>query len=137
MENENKILSDEMMNETGGNDASKAVQEKRCRNCQVLLKEEQIFCPECGTPSRKFCVNCQTELQEDQAFCPQCGWGTSEKQDAIEQYNLNLTKNTGKKNNIFRTLFIITLVVVIGVSCGMGKVIYDLNQQLELKQKKI
>ena len=69
MENENKVIpttdsaeilekesvQEEVIAEMDPSSESKP-EEKRCPNCQALLTEEQIFCPECGASFKKFII---------------------------------------------------------------------------------
>lgn len=130
MENENKVIPTTENPEIMGNDSvqeeatlkmetsndSKPV-EKRCPNCQALLTDEQLFCPECGASYKKLCPNCKTEIQEGQAFCPSCGQkNTGELAQAtssIEQFNQNIINNGNKANKKKKILSIIGIVLVV------------------------
>ena len=114
MENENKVIpttdsaeilekesvQEEVIAEMDPSSESKP-EEKRCPNCQALLTEEQIFCPECGASFKKLCPNCKTEIQDGQAFCPSCGQKIEEKistvNSDIAQYNTGIEKQKNKK----------------------------------------
>lgn len=114
MENENKVIpttdsaeilekesvQEEVIAEMGPSSESKP-EEKRCPNCQALLTEEQIFCPECGASFKKLCPNCKTEIQDGQAFCPSCGQKIEEKNSTVNsdiaQFNAGIEKQKNKK----------------------------------------
>ncbi len=92
--------------------------EKRCVNCQALLTEEQLFCPECGTSFKKLCPNCKTELQEGQAFCPSCGektgaLGIATPTSSIEEFNQNIVNNGTKANKKKKIISIIGIILLI------------------------
>ncbi len=138
MENENKIIpttdnpeilqaesvQEQVVTEVDSDVESKP-EEKRCPNCQALLKEDQIFCSECGTPSRKFCVNCQTELRGDQAFCPQCGQrmsGEVGENQNINQFNENIfiQQQKRKKKPIVIGSVCVAIVVIAVLIAKIG-----------------
>lgn len=67
---------------------------KVCKNCGALLKSDENFCTECGTPIEKnsvqnntntdtsltkHCNSCGAVIKEDQIFCPSCGHKIDEK----------------------------------------------------------
>lgn len=97
---ENQSVQEEVIAEMDSSSESKP-EEKRCPNCQALLTEEQIFCPECGTSFKKLCPNCKTEIQDGQAFCPSCGQKIEEKistvNSDIAQFNAGIEKQKNKK----------------------------------------
>lgn len=49
----------------------------KCSKCGTPLKENQKYCPKCGTSRdnspKKYCNRCGMEIHEGQAFCPACG----------------------------------------------------------------
>lgn len=93
-------------------------QEKRCPNCQAAVTDEQMFCPECGTPCRKLCPNCKTELRDGQAFCPSCGQKvggeSAQATTSIEQFNQNIVNSGNKAHKKKKALLIIAVVLAIG-----------------------
>lgn len=96
---ETKIVQDKEVTEEKIT-AESDLAEKRCPNCQALLTDEQLFCPECGTSFKKLCPNCKTELQDGQAFCPSCGQKI--EQNAIAELNANISEfnaNVEKRKN--------------------------------------
>lgn len=49
-----------------------------CYNCGRSLKDEELFCMNCGTkvektPPRFYCANCGRELHPEGLFCMNCG----------------------------------------------------------------
>ena len=50
----------------------------QCKTCGFRLRENQAFCPKCGTPRKtarkdNCCSSCGFELFDNQKFCPKCG----------------------------------------------------------------
>lgn len=94
-------------------------EEKRCPNCQALLTEEQLFCPECGTSFKKLCSNCKAEIQEGQIFCQSCGQKITDEitqtTESIEQFNQNIINNGTKADKKKKTLSVIGVVLVVAI----------------------
>lgn len=113
---EKEFVQEEAGVEMDSSSKSKS-EEKRCPNCQALLTEEQIFCPECGTSFKKLCPHCKTELQSDQAFCPTCGQKNTDEivrsTSSIEQFNQNIIKNGKKADNKKKILSVIGIVLAV------------------------
>lgn len=135
---ENKIIpetdnmeekeSEVVVEEVSENLTAEPKQERRCPNCQALLTEEQLFCPECGTPYKKICSNCQAELREGQAFCPSCGKKTEEAQASFNEnialFNAQLEQKKGKKKTV---AIVIGIIVAILIAVG-GVMGYQYNE---------
>ncbi len=126
MEKENNIPTAENLENTipteideVSTEQEKAVHtERRCMNCQALLEEGQMFCPECGASQKKVCPQCGAEIRDDQAFCPSCGQKVTNitgdnSQNAINQFNDNLEKQRNKKKAIPIVVSILAVCAVI------------------------
>lgn len=105
---------------TGDNTSVETIPaERRCPNCQALLTEKQIFCPECGMSLKRFCSGCKTELQEGQIFCPSCGRRVEEKFSGINQdiaqFNAGIEKKKSKKKIMPVVLGIVGGIAVVAV----------------------
>ena len=103
--------------------------ERRCMNCQALLEDGQMFCPECGASQKKVCMQCGAEVQDDQAFCPSCGQKVTgntgqNSQNAISQFNANLEQKNSKKK-----LIPIILCVVLIIAGIIGCISYSSMQK--------
>lgn len=44
-----------------------------CPNCERSIRDEFIFCPECGTVLRRTCVSCGRLVDADWNLCAYCG----------------------------------------------------------------
>ncbi len=113
---ENEAVQEKEITEMDSTSESKP-EEKRCPNCQALLTEDQIFCPECGASFKKLCPNCKSELQEGQAFCPSCGQKNTDEiaqaTSSIEQFNQNIINNGTKANKKKKILSVIGIVIIV------------------------
>lgn len=132
MENENKVIpttdsaeilekesvQEEVIAEMDPSSESKP-EEKRCPNCQALLTEEQIFCPECGASFKKLCPNCKTEIQDGQAFCPSCGQKIEENVSSVNgdiaQFNAGIEKQKNKKKVLPIILGVVGVIAIAAI----------------------
>ena len=44
-----------------------------CPNCQIVNREEAVFCLECGTELKILCPDCEKALPPQAKFCDACG----------------------------------------------------------------
>lgn len=46
----------------------------KCSNCQCELKEDMVFCPNCGQKIQKYksCIHCGVAIAKDATICPLC-----------------------------------------------------------------
>lgn len=44
----------------------------KCPNCSKTVKNDNKYCPYCGTPLKKICTKCGNEIQNDWIYCPEC-----------------------------------------------------------------
>ena len=127
-----------------------------CKNCGNKLRDDQLFCPNCGTPKElqqepqnKKCKNCGTELSDDALFCPNCGQKAGETSAytsmaptvqnlgqnnslVIENYNQSITN---KSKNFFKRFskkvtisvsIVLVLVITLGIFCIVS---YNITQK--------
>ncbi len=48
----------------------------RCIKCGFIIKDDDMFCPECGAMQHtgdKVCIGCGRKISADTRFCPECG----------------------------------------------------------------
>lgn len=151
MENENKMVPEEVVNTTPETTASPAEApaepvaaayeggpkpaETRCINCQALLAEGQAFCPECGASQKKHCPKCGAEIKEGQGFCPACGENlnavAATPTSSIDQFNQNVV-NQAEKANKNKTIF----AIIGAVALVLIVVIYFVSQYLKVETYK-
>jgi RNA polymerase subunit RPABC4/transcription elongation factor Spt4 len=48
-------------------------QSDSCPNCSLLVQDDFLLCPQCGTHLRRLCPSCQRLLQLQWRVCPYCG----------------------------------------------------------------
>lgn len=115
---ENEAVQAETIAEMNPSSESKP-EEKRCPNCQALLTEEQVFCPECGTAFKKICPNCKTEIQDGQAFCPSCGQKIEENVSSVNgdiaQFNAGIEKQKNKKKVLPIILGVVGVIAIAAI----------------------
>lgn len=73
---ENEDFSGEVVDNTfDKEDVEENDPTKACSVCGTILKDAQLFCPNCGAPryQKAQCKKCGAEMQMGQAFCPNCG----------------------------------------------------------------
>ena len=51
--------------------------QRLCKNCGGLLKEDVRFCPHCGQKCQTYCSSCGEVLDPDAKFCKHCGTSNS------------------------------------------------------------
>ncbi len=89
-----------------------------CVKCATLLREDQAFCPQCGTPRdgkvKSFCNQCGMELQAGQMFCPMCGQKAEALPDLGERTVSNPYKPViqQKKKNMLPLIAILCVAAV-------------------------
>lgn len=112
------------------------ITENRCPNCQALLTDGQLFCPECGVPIKKLCQRCGAEIKEGQSFCPNCGQDVGSlvmnNTNEISDYNNNLIRQAKKKNKV-RTIIIISCVVL-AIASVISYLAYQNHKVKEYKE---
>ena len=47
---------------------------KTCPFCGAPVKEEDVFCSQCGKSLVQYCPNCGEQIEINVAFCRECGF---------------------------------------------------------------
>lgn len=113
-----------------------------CTVCGFGLRQDQLFCPKCGTPrpdeEQNVCVFCGFGLRKDQDFCPKCGQRQgvySPSLAAIDEYNSNVEqkkKAKKRRGRILAAALIGAVLLIAAVSFGsaafarQGQAVVDL-----------
>ncbi|HGE72575.1 TPA: response regulator [Candidatus Poribacteria bacterium] len=63
----------------------------KCRKCHKQVKEDDIFCPACGTKLQFICDNCGSSVDENDSFCRKCG--VALKQASASTISFDVAKN--------------------------------------------
>lgn len=88
-----------------------------CKKCGTVLKDNQQFCPKCGTEkgltNNKKCQNCGAVLNPGEKFCPKCG--AKSKLDIQSDIIDKTRKIHVKKKMIVCALILVILLVGIGI----------------------
>ena len=73
---------------------------RRCPNCDALLREQTVFCGNCGLKqeplNEKTCSKCSKPIPIENNFCPHCGTPTTINSEVLEDTSTNnqLTKES-------------------------------------------
>lgn len=66
---------------------------RRCPNCDALLREQTVFCGNCGLKqeplNEKICSKCSKPIPIENNFCPHCGTSTTMNSEALEDTSTN------------------------------------------------
>lgn len=54
-----------------------------CKNCGGLLKEEVRFCPHCGQKCQTYCASCGEVLDPEAKFCKHCGTSRTSTKEPV------------------------------------------------------
>lgn len=82
----------------------------KCPKCDMVIKEDYVMCPKCGTKLRAACPNCFTPVQMDWAFCAKCAYPLPESQNDIVSPIRKKDKTLGK---VLLLIFLIPAVLLI------------------------
>lgn len=85
-----------------------------CSNCGAPLKENQLFCPECGSSTnkdvKKKCKYCGADIAPGHTFCASCGNKVADKSDL----NKMLKKIDVKKYGKIAVVAIVVVAILVG-----------------------
>ncbi len=71
----------------------------RCRSCQAMLNEDDLFCPSCGTRVQLICNRCGSSVKDEDLFCRKCGASLKDTKSFLDDPTINVAKAVAHRIN--------------------------------------
>lgn len=71
----------------------------RCRLCQSLLSEGDLFCPSCGARVQLICNRCGSNVKDEDLFCRKCGASLKDTKSFLDDPTINVAKAVAHRIN--------------------------------------
>lgn len=71
----------------------------RCRSCQAILNEGDLFCPSCGTRAQLICIRCGSNVKDEDLFCRKCGASLRDTKSLLDDPTIKIAKAVAHRIN--------------------------------------